>query len=372
MNATNPDMGHGKRLFEGGRLHRRDFLERVLILVAVVAAVGLLLTLLWQSTEVILLIFAGLLVAIVLDGLASWVSDQTSLPKVWCLTFVLAAITGISISTLWLFLPSLEEQFVQISLSIPEITTRIQHTFQQSAEGRWLIEHLFPEPTRYSDRSSNVLGRITGFFSSFLGALVNVAIVLVSGIYFAFSPSLYYEGAIKLFPKSSHDRLREVLGTAAYNLRRWLIGRFTVMTVNGALTTLGLWMLGVPMAVPLGLMAAIFNFIPNIGPFLGAIPAVLIAVTVSPQLALYTAIMYLAIQTLEGFVLTPLVQQRATSLPPVAVISAQLLLGVLFGFLGLLLAVPIVAVAFVLVKMLYIQDILGNEVEVKVANDVEC
>ena len=99
--------------------------------------------------------------------------------------------------------------------------------------------------------------------------------------------------------------------------------------------------------------------------------AVLIALTQSPTLALYTAIMYLAIQTLEGFVLTPLVQQRAISLPPVAVISAQLLLGVLFGFLGLLLAVPIVAVVFVLVKMLYVEDILGNEVEVKGENDVE-
>ncbi|HEX6126978.1 MAG TPA: AI-2E family transporter [Pyrinomonadaceae bacterium] len=371
MNATNPDTGQSRRLLEGGRSPRREFFERVLVLVAVVAAVGLLLALLWQSTEVILLIFAGLLVAIVLDGLAGLVSKYTSLSKLWALTLVLIAILGFITALVWLFLPSLEEQFVQISNTIPEIAAQIRRSFQQSAAGRWIVEQLFAEPTRYSNRSSNVLGQITGFFSSFLGASVNVAIVLVSGVYFAYSPSLYYEGAVKLFPKRCHARLREVLDTVGYNLRRWLIGRFAVMTINGGLTTLGLWMLGVPMAVPLGLIAGIFNFIPNIGPFLGAIPAVLIALTQSPMQALYTAIMYLAIQTLEGFLLTPLVQQRAVSLPPVAVISAQLLLGVLFGFLGLLLAVPIVAVVFVLVKMLYVEDILGNEVEVKGENDVE-
>ena len=357
--------------FSRRQLTLQEFFYRVLIFVGVVLAAGLLVVWAWQSTEVILLIFAGLLVAIVLDGLASLVSSYTSLPKVWGLTLVLIAAAGFIAALVLLFLPSLEGQFIQISNTIPEIAAQIRHRFQQSAAGRWILEQLFAEPTLYANRSSNVLGRITGFFSSFLGALVNVAIVLVSGIYFAYGPSLYYEGAVKLFPKQCHDRLREVLDTVGHNLRRWLVGRFTVMAINGGLTTLGLWALGVPMAVPLGLMAAIFNFIPNIGPFLGAVPAVLIALTQSPGLALYTTIMYLAIQTFEGFVLTPLIQQRAISLPPVLVVSAQLLMGVLFGFLGLLLAVPIVAVVFVLVKMLYVEDVLGNRVDVKGETDVK-
>jgi predicted PurR-regulated permease PerM len=143
------------------------------------------------------------------------------------------------------------------------------------------------------------------------------------------------------------------------------------MTINGVLTALGLWLLDVPMAIPLGLLTAAFNFIPNIGPFLGAVPAVLIALSQSSTQALYVAILYLIIQTLEGFVLTPLVQQKAIALPPVLVISAQLLLGILFGFLGVMLAVPIVAVAFVLIKMLYVEDALGNNVEVKGEQEVK-
>ncbi len=344
---------------------RREFFHRVLIFVGVVTAVGLFLALLWQSTEVILLIFAGLLLAIFLDGIADWVSRYTPLSKGWALTFILAAVTGATTLVLWLFLPTLEIQFSRISQQLPEIAANLRAYLQQSATGQWVLERIPAEPLQNAGQSSNVLGRITGFFSSFLGIVVNVAIVLVAGIYFAYSPNLYYEGAIKLFPANSHKRIREVLDTLGYNLRRWIIGRLTVMTINGVLTALGLWLLGVPLAIPLGLITAAFNFIPNIGPFLGAVPAVLIALTQSPAQALQVAILYLIIQTLEGFVLSPLVQQKAISLPPVLVVSAQLLLGILFGFLGVLLAVPIVAVAFVLVKMLYVEDTLGNKVEVK-------
>jgi predicted PurR-regulated permease PerM len=350
---------------------RREFFHRVLIFVGVVTAVGLFLALLWQSTEVILLIFAGLLLAIFLDGIADWISRYTPLSKGWALTCILAATAGVTTLALWLFLPSLEEQFNRISQQVPETVVNLRGYLEQSAVGGWILERIPAEPLQNTGQSSNVLGRITGFFSSFLGIVVNVAIVLVAGIYFAYSPNLYYEGAIKLFPANSHKRIREVLDTLGYNLRRWIIGRLTVMTINGVLTALGLWLLGVPMAIPLGLLTAAFNFIPNIGPFLGAVPAVLIALTQNPTQALYVAILYLIIQTLEGFVLTPLVQQKAIALPPVLVISAQLLLGILFGFLGVLLAVPIVAVAFVLIKMLYVEDTLGNKVEVRGEEEVK-
>lgn len=187
----------------------------------------------------------------------------------------------------------------------------------------------------------------------------------MAGVYFAFSPNLYYEGAINLFPPNNQSRVREVLDTLGFNLRRWIVGRIIVMAINGGLTALGLWFLGVPLALPLGIITGFFNFIPNIGPFLAAIPAVLIAFTQSPTQALYTAILFFIIQNLEGFVLSPLVQQKAVELPPVLIIAAQLLLGILFGFIGVLLAVPVVAVVFVLVRMLYIEDLLGNETEVK-------
>jgi predicted PurR-regulated permease PerM len=123
--------------------------------------------------------------------------------------------------------------------------------------------------------------------------------------------------------------------------------------------------LGVPFAIPLGIITALLNFIPNIGPILASVPAILIAFSSSPTDALYVAILYLAVQNIDGFVTTPLIQERAVSLPPVLVIASQLLLAVIFGFLGLLVAVPLFAVAFVLVKMIYVEDILDRRVEVK-------
>ena len=366
MNATNPDTGQRKRLFEGGRLPRREFFERVLILVAVVVAVGLLLALLWQSTEVILLIFAGLLLAIFLDGIADWISNRSPLSRKWALTVVLLTIAGAAGLFTWLMMPSLERQFHEISDQLPLMVEQVRQRLGQYPVGQWILEQMPRHPSVLGgNQTSNVFGRITGFFSSFLGIVVNIAIILASGIFFAFNPKLYYEGTVKLFPSGTQRRVREVLDTLGFTLGRWLIGRLTVMTINGVLTALGLWFLGVPLALPLGVITALLNFIPNIGPFLAAIPAVLLAVTQSPTQAVYVAILYVVIQSLEGFILTPLVQAKAVSLPPVLVVGAQLLLGILFGFLGVVLAVPIVAVGFVIVRMLYVEDLLDNDVEVK-------
>ncbi|MDQ6785866.1 MAG: AI-2E family transporter [Acidobacteriota bacterium] len=353
------------RFFNRERLSRPEFAYRVLIAAGILAAVALLLALLWQSTQVILLIFAGLLVAVFLRGIAERISRHTPLSDNWALGLLLLLIVGTIALAVWLLMPSLQHQYIEISQQLPQTIELLRRKLAEFSAGRWMLNQI-PEQSLFLDnQNSNVFGRITGFFSSFFGIVVNVAIILMAGVYFAFNPNLYYEGAVKLFPQSRQPRVREILDTLGFNLRRWIVGRITVMTINGTLTALGLWFLGVPLAIPLGLLTAFFNFIPNIGPFLAAIPAVLIAFTQSPTQALYTAILFFIIQNLEGFVLTPLVQQKAVELPPVLIIAAQLLLGILFGFLGVVLAVPIVAVVFILVRMLYIEDLLGNETEVK-------
>lgn len=135
------------------------------------------------------------------------------------------------------------------------------------------------------------------------------------------------------------------------------------MAVIGVLTTLGLWLLGVPLALTLGILAALLEFIPNFGPILSAVPAVLLALMESPRLALWVILLYLGIQAAESYLITPLVQRRLASLPPVLVIVSQILGGVLFGFLGFALATPLLAFALVLVKRLYIEDRLGDSFE---------
>ena len=215
----------------------------------------------------------------------------------------------------------------------------------------------------------NLPGRIAGVFSATLGIAIDALVVLATGIYFAYSPGAYYKGTLKLFPPYKRKRAGEIADALGSTLRRWLLGRLSVMAINGAATALGLWLLGIPLAAPLGLLAGLFNFIPNIGPLVAAVPALLVALTISPAHAAYTAILYLVVQNIDGFVLTPLVQQKTVALPAVVVIAAQLLFGILFGFLGVLLAVPLVAVLFVLVKLLYIEDILGEPAAIDPGSD---
>jgi len=127
----------------------------------------------------------------------------------------------------------------------------------------------------------------------------------------------------------------------------------------GVAATVGLSLLGIPLALALGLIAFLLEFVPYLGPFIG-VPAVLVALAAGPGDAAYVVLLYLGIHAAEGYVIAPLVDQRSVHLPPALGLVAQLLLGTLFGFLGLILAVPLAAFGMVLVQMLYVEDFLGE------------
>jgi predicted PurR-regulated permease PerM len=183
-----------------------------------------------------------------------------------------------------------------------------------------------------------------------------LVIVLFIGVYAAVEPSIYRRGFLVLIPPQHRDRTGKVISEVVDTLRWWLIGKFISMTIIGVLTTVGLWIMGIPLALALGIIAAIFTFIPNIGPLLSAIPAVLLGLIDSPQQALYIAALYVGIQTVESYMITPLIQRKTVSLPPALTLSAQVLLGVIFGGLGVALATPMTAAALVLSRMLYVDD----------------
>jgi predicted PurR-regulated permease PerM len=133
--------------------------------------------------------------------------------------------------------------------------------------------------------------------------------------------------------------------------------------MTSIVTWLGLRLLGVPLAGVLGALAAMFNFIPNFGPLISMVPAALLAMMDSPQRAVYVVIMYLVLQNLEGNLLTPLIQRKAVSLPPAVAIVSQILMTTLAGGIGLMLAVPLAAAVHVVVKMLYVEDALGDRID---------
>lgn len=202
--------------------------------------------------------------------------------------------------------------------------------------------------------------RIAGVFSTTLGAFASFFAILVIGLYMAISSGLYAEGLIHLVPMAKRARAREVLQAVGQTLWWWLLGRGVSMIVVGLLTATGLTLLGVPLALTFGLLAAALTFVPYLGPLLSAVPPTLLALTQQPRQALYVVLLYLGIQGVESYLVTPLVQERTVSLPPAFILTAQLFMGVLLGGMGIVLAVPLFAVVLVLVKMLYIEDLLGE------------
>jgi predicted PurR-regulated permease PerM len=201
-------------------------------------------------------------------------------------------------------------------------------------------------------------------FSSTLSALAGILVLIFVSIFVASDPGLYHRGLMHLFPHSVRPRAGEVLSATATTLRRWLVMQLVAMVVIGVVTTVALLVLGIPGAIALGIIAGFLEFIPYVGPILSAVPAIAMALTDSPDKAIYVVIAYIAIQQLEGLVLQPMLMKEGLELPPVLTILGQALFSIVLGFLGLLLAVPLIATVMIPIKMLYVRDVVGDEVTV--------
>ena len=203
-----------------------------------------------------------------------------------------------------------------------------------------------------------------GFVSSTLSVVAGLVLIIVLSIYVGADPDTYHDGLMKLFPRPWRKRAGEVLSAISVSLRKWLVTQLIAMVVIGVVSTVVLLILGVNAAVPLGVIAGLLEFIPTVGPILSAVPAVAMGFVDSPQKALVVIIAYIAIQQMENYLLIPFLMREGVDLPPALTIIAQALMALIFGFLGLLCAVPVLAATMVAVKMLYVQDVVGEPVEV--------
>jgi predicted PurR-regulated permease PerM len=201
-------------------------------------------------------------------------------------------------------------------------------------------------------------------FSSTLSVLGGLIIIMFVAIFVAVDPGLYHRGLMHLFPHRTRRKAGEVLSATATTLRRWMVMQLVAMLAIGVVTTVVLVLLGIKAAIALGIIAGLLEFIPYFGPILSAVPAVAMALVDGPDKAAYVVLAYVGIQQLEGSVIQPLLMKEGLEIPPVLTILGQALLGLVLGFLGLMLAVPILATVMVPVKMLYVRDVVGDEVSV--------
>jgi predicted PurR-regulated permease PerM len=344
------------------------FVRRLLLvlgLTTLLVAVGLLL---WSAAEIFLLAFAAILLAVFLNTPARFASDRTGLPHGVALALTALALIGLLVVGSWLMGPRLAEQTRELANQLPNSVRELRDMVEGWPAGPWLVEQMtLQDGLDFS--GVDVVSRVTGTASLLWDAAAKLVFVVFLAVFLASAPRKYRDGTVRLFPKVRQERALEVMNTLGRTLQGWLLGQLGAMILVGLLTTLGLWAIGVPLALVLGVIAGLFEFVPIVGPFLAFIPAGLLALSQDMSTFLWVVALYVLIQQLEGNVIVPLLQRRTVDLPPPLTIAAVFVFGAAFGALGLLIAVPLLAVTLVLVKMLYLKQVLHERVQVPGGND---
>ena len=372
---------------------------------ALVFGLWFALRLLWVAYPLLFTAFLGLLFGLAVAQGADLL-QRFRIPRGIGATLVVLSFVGLLVGLGFWAGPTLREQLAEMRTAVPQAIDKLEGWLGRHQDG--LIGQMLPmEPDRPAapstgapvppagagqpsgqktdkppadageqpsgqianlpDSLSGQLGAVSRYLFSFLSStvavLTGILLILFTAIYFGAAPDLYYRGVLHLIPRQARPRGAQVLGAIGMTLRNWLRAQLLAMAVIGVVTTLGLWALDIKAAFALGLIAGLLEFIPLLGPFLSAIPAVAMAFLDSPQKALFVVLLYVGIQFLENHLLIPMVMQEGLDLPPILTLIGLALMSVVFGFLGTLVAVPLLAAIMTAVKLLYVEDVVGDNVK---------
>ena len=359
----------------------------------------LVLRLLWMVYPLLLVAFLGVLFGLAVARGADYL-ERFRIPRGIGSTLIVLGVLGLlgGIGT-WIA-PTLREQTRELRSTLPQAITRAEDWLNRRAGG--FLGQLMPEqpaaqpapqaptgtpeganrmraarPDAQSQRGNplaglpgslsgqlDAVGRyLFSFLSSTVAVLTGLILIIFMSIYIGSAPKVYHQGLLHLFPHRVRPRAQEVLKAMGITLRKWLMAQLVAMVVIGVVTTIGLKLLGVKAALPLGIIAGLLEFIPMIGPLLSAIPAVAMGFVDSPQQALFVALLYTGIQFFENHLLIPILMKEGVDLPPAVTVIGLGIMSVVFGFLGMLVAVPLLAAIMVAIKLLYVEDVVGDDVQ---------
>ncbi len=337
---------------------QRRFVRRVLIVVGIVGAVSIALVILGLAWTAMLTLFGGALIGVLLDGLAKRVARWTHMPRTLALVLLLLLSVGVIVGAGFWLGPALVDHLEGLREQLSIARDQLRVWLEQQTWGPRLLADL--DKVRLT---SLLTPRFGGLLSTTAGTIASLVLVAVFGVYFAIDPELYLGGVARLFPQEQRERVRALCHAIARALRSWFVGRFLSMLVIGVGTAFGLWIAGIPLALPLGVLAGLLSFVPNLGPLMSAVPGILVGLSISPQTAAWALLVYVAVQVLESYAITPFIEQRVVSMPPVLLLAFQMLMGLSAGVIGLFMATPLLVTIVVMVQSLYLRDMLGDEVE---------
>ena len=328
-------------------LERRVFRSTVVVLATLAAAYTL-----WLLVDLLLLLFACALVSLILLTITNLIRRRTRLPFAVALGLTVLGLLAFIVGAFAFFGTTLQGEFAELGARLPAAWANVQARLQASPIGASVIERaqgLAPSGQAIVNAATTALAAVGG-------AVSGLAIVLVGGLYLAAQPTLYATGLLRLIPSRAQGTAAETLDAISVSLKNWLKGQALGMVFVGIATGFGLWLVGVPAAWAIGLVAGLAEFVPYLGILVAGIPAVVLGFGQGTDTGLWTIGVLIAVQQLQGNLVMPLLQNRMVDLPPAVTIFGIIAAGILFGVAGVLLATPLTIVVLVLVRRLYLDE----------------
>lgn len=334
----------------------RALAKRTAIILLVTLALVLTCTVAVFGWRLWLLLFASSMLALLLRGTSDAIASRTGLGPRLSLGLVIVLGTGLLGATAYLLAPRVGAQVQEFLELMPAAAKRFDNWLHNVPGGEWLGKKL-TEGVGSGNRmeSARQVARVT------YQAVIGILVILVAGIYLAIDPDTYIRGFIRLFPVEMRTRAGDVLSELGDTLQRFMLGRLASMVFVAPATGIVAWILGVPAPAVLALIAGLFTFVPYAGPIAAAIPIALLSATSGMDTFAWMMLAYTIAQGIEGFVITPIVGERMVHMPPVLTVAAEVLLGTMFGPIGVIVSVPLAAAAMVLLRRVYVERILERE-----------
>lgn len=306
--------------------------------------------------NLLLLVFAGVLMCVYFHGFAGILKKKLKIKSPYAI--IISVTLNIIIIGLffWFVGARLSSQIDQLSNTLPQTIEHAKSWLSERPLGNKILNY-----ATNSVDSGKAGSTIKSFFSSTFGILSDFYIVVLLGLFFTANPEVYKKGLIHLIPIKGKQDAADLWDRIHKLLKNWLKGQIFGFFFIAVLSGVGLWILGMPLVLTLALVAGLLNFIPNFGPLIALVPAVLLGLMQGPNTALLVLGLYTFIQIVQSAVTQPLIQKKMVSVPPGLLIFGQVAMGLIGGFWGVLLATPLVAIIMTLVNKLYVEKQQENQ-----------
>ena len=293
-----------------------------------------------------------------LNRLSRWLGGLIRWSYGWSFALIIAVFVGGSVCAIYFMGSQVVSRVDEFVDEFGQAQTEVSTYFKSN---RWWGQFIKSVGEgRRQPSWSEAISTATSAASDVVTVLAAVILVLFLGFYFALQPKWYRQGTLALVPPRYRAMVEDFLQHSSDALWRWMLGRLVGMAVIGVGSALGLWIIGISLPVTLGVLAGLMNFVPNIGPLISAIPPAVFALALGGNTVFYVLALYVVLQFIESYFLTPLITQHQVDLPPGLTLSAQLLFSMLAGVLGLLFATPLMVVVHVAVRDFHIAKLGKN------------